>query len=188
MEHAASRALCTGRRPLGRRWSRPRLLAQSPRPRARDLGIAPGRLRPGPAQRHHRRRRRARRAHDDRPRRQRPHRRHRHPAPRGQPLPRQGRRRRLRRQRLRQAGRFHAGRRTRHHRNADRPHEHAERRHGRRRGGRPTRSRCPATTTCARSTRWSARPTTAALNDIRGRHVTRGGRDGGHHGREGGPG
>ena len=79
-----------------------------------------------------------------------------------QRVPGQGAGRGVRRQRVRQAGRLDAGRRARHDRNADRPDQHAERRRRRRRARAVDARRSPATRTCDRSTRWSARPTTAA--------------------------
>ena len=104
---------------------------------------------------------RARRAHDAHRRRPGAHRRHGDRAARRQRVSGQGGRRGVRRQRVRQARRLDAGRRARHDRNADRPDQHAERRHGDGRGRRATRSRSRATSRCDRSTRWSAKPTTA---------------------------
>ena len=74
---------------------------------------------------------------------------------------------------LRQAGGIDAGQRARHDRNADRADQHAQRRRGDGRGGPLHARRSRATSRCDRSTRWSAKPTTAGLNDIRGLHVTR---------------
>ena len=91
----------------------------------------------------------------------RPDRRDRDRAARRERLPGQGGRRRLRRQRVRQAGRVDAGRRARHDRDADRAHQHAERRRRRWTPSCATRWRSRATSRCGRSTRWSARPTTA---------------------------
>ena len=64
-------------RARAREWGLP-----EPRPRARDLGLAPGVFPPGPLERDHRRGRRARRPGDARRGRRRPHRRHRRPAAR----------------------------------------------------------------------------------------------------------
>ncbi len=107
-----------------------------PRPRARDLGLAPGVFPPGPLNADHRRGRRARRPGDARRGRHGPHRRHRRPAARGEPLPGEGAGGRLRRQRVREARGIHPGARARDDRDADRPHEHARGRDGGRGGGR----------------------------------------------------
>ena len=69
---------------------------------------------------------------------------------------------------LRQAGGIDAGQRARHDRDADRADQHAQRRRGDGRGGPLHDRRSRATSRCDRSTRWSAKPTTAGLNDIRG--------------------
>ena len=95
------------------------------------------------------------------------------PAARRQSVSGESPRRGVRRQRVRQARRLDAGERARHHRVADRADQHAVGRRRRSRRSSAGRSRSPATTTCDRSTRSSAKRTTARLNDIRGLHVTR---------------
>ena len=123
------------------RWQlRRRRRRARPRPRARDLGIAPGVLAPGPLNAitdvdgvrvgH------TTLVEGD----TRAHRRHRDRAARRQPVSGQGGRRGVRRQRVRQARRLDAGRRARHDRNADRADQHAQRRHGDGRG-RPLHAR-----------------------------------------------
>ena len=136
-------------------------LAQQQRPRARDLGIAPGVFPPGPLNAitdvagvrvghttRHRGRHRAHRRDGD-------------PAARRQPVSGEGAGRRVRRQRVRQARRLDAGRGARHDRDADRAHQHAVASAPRSTRSSAGRSRSRATRTCARSTRSSARPTTA---------------------------